>query len=83
MIPIVLFDQLYSFDRGSLIQAIPRPDSIPEAQEERFRMASGELFDRITQLADNAGSTDEHRALNYVAVRYPAIYAKTAEAYQQ
>lgn len=33
------------------------------------------------QLADNAGATDEHRALNYLAVRYPAIYARTAEAY--
>jgi hypothetical protein len=31
--------------------------------------------------ADNAGSTDEHRALNYLAVRYPAIYATAAEAF--
>ena len=31
------------------------------------------------QIADNAGATDEHRALNYLAVRYPAIYAKAAE----
>jgi hypothetical protein len=27
------------------------------------------------QLTDNAGATDEHRALNYLAMRYPAIYA--------
>lgn len=33
------------------------------------------------QMADNAGATDEHRALNYLAVRYPAIYATAAEAY--
>jgi hypothetical protein len=33
------------------------------------------------QLADNAGATDEHRALNYLAVRYPAIYATAAEQY--
>jgi PatG C-terminal len=32
-------------------------------------------------MADNAGATDEHRALNYLAVRYPAIYAKAAEAH--
>lgn len=31
--------------------------------------------------ADNAGSTDEHRALNYLAVRYPAIYATAADAF--
>ncbi len=27
------------------------------------------------------GATDEHRALNYLAMRYPAIYARTAEEY--
>ena len=38
---------------------------------------------RIMQMADNAGATDEHRALNYCAVRYPAIYAKAAEEFAQ
>ncbi len=32
-------------------------------------------------LADNAGSTDEHRALNYLVVRYPAIYTIVADAF--
>ena len=32
-------------------------------------------------MADNAGATDEHRALNYLAVRYPAIYATAAECH--
>jgi hypothetical protein len=32
-------------------------------------------------VADNAGATDEHRALNYLAVRYPAIYAWAADAH--
>jgi hypothetical protein len=36
---------------------------------------------RIIQMADNAGATDEHRALNYLAVRYPAIYATAADAF--
>ena len=30
-----------------------------------------EVLDLILQTADNAGATDEHRALNYLAVRYP------------
>ncbi len=81
VVPIVAFDQLYSFDRGSLIGAIPRPDSVAEEDEEQFHVAAGELFDRVIQLADNSGATDEHRALNYLAVRYPAIYARTAEAF--
>ena len=83
MIPIVAFDQIYSFDREALVAAIPRPETIPERQERQFRAAAGELFDRIMQLADNAGATDEHRALNYLAVRYPAIYGRAAEAHGQ
>jgi hypothetical protein len=80
MLPIVVFDQIYSFDRSALIQNIPRPETIPATQ---FTQTCEELFDRIMQMADNAGTTDEHRALNYCAVRYPAIYAKAAEAYGQ
>jgi hypothetical protein len=80
MVPIVVFDQLYSFDRDALLGAIPRPKGVPAKEEDRFRAAAAELLDRILQMADNAGATDEHRALNYLAVRYPAIYAQTAEA---
>jgi PatG Domain len=78
MVPIVMFDQIYSFDRSALIQGIPRPETIPANQ---FTQTCEELFERIMQMADNAGATDEHRALNYLAVRYPAIYASAAEAY--
>lgn len=78
MLPIVVFDQIYTFSRELLVSAIPRPEAI---SAEAFGPAASELFDRIMQMTDNAGSTDEHRALNYCAVRYPAIYAKTAEAF--
>jgi hypothetical protein len=78
MVPILGFDQIYTFSRESLIDAIPRPDQI---SAEDFRAASRELFDRIMQMTDNAGATDGDRALNYLAVRYPAIYAKAAEEY--
>jgi hypothetical protein len=78
IVPIVAFDQLYSFDRDSLIASIPQPEQIPA---ERFREAAAEVFDRIMQLTDNAGATDEHRALNYLTVRYPAIYAAVANAH--
>ena len=49
--------------------------------EEQFGPAAEELFDRIIQMADNAGAANEHRALNYLAMRYPAIYAKAAEEF--
>jgi hypothetical protein len=80
LVPIVVFDQIYSFDRDELIKAIPRPDGMAAKQEKQFRSAAGELFDRMMQMADNAGATDEHRALNYLAVRYPAIYATATDA---
>jgi hypothetical protein len=35
------------------------------------------------QIADNAGATDDHRALNYLAVRYARIYAHTAEMHRR
>jgi PatG C-terminal len=81
VVPVVVFDQLYSFDRDALLGAIPRPKGVPAKEDERFRATAAELLDRILQMADNAGATDEHRALNYLAVRYPAIYAQTAEAH--
>lgn len=81
MIPLVAFDQIYSFDRDALIASIPRPESVAAKEEQSFRAAAGELFDRIIQMTDNAGATDEDRAMNYLALRYPAIYARAAEAY--
>src|SRR5437660_3037978 len=78
MVPIVVFDQIYSFDRDALIKAIPRPE---KTTAKEFGPAAEELFDRIMLAADNAGATDEHRALNYLAVRYPAIYASAADAF--
>jgi len=78
LLPIVVMDQVYSFDIDSLLKSIPRPDTIAA---DRFDATAEEVFTRIMQLADNAGATDEHRALNYLAVRYSAIYATATEAF--
>jgi hypothetical protein len=78
VVPIVAFDQIYSFDRDALIKAIPKPEKV---SPEEFGPAAEELFDRIMKMNDNAGATDEHRALNYLAVRYQAVYANAAEAF--
>jgi hypothetical protein len=78
MVPVVAFDQIYSFDRDTLVKAIPKPEKIAATD---FAATSEEVFDRIMQMADNAGATDEHRALNYCAVRYQAIYANAADAF--
>src|SRR5256885_1659840 len=41
MVPVVVFDQLYSFDVDTLIGSIPRPEQIAA---EQFGPASEELF---------------------------------------
>jgi hypothetical protein len=80
MVPLVVLDQLYGFDRHAFLEAIPRPaDTSPV----NFGAVAAEIFDRIVQLADNAGATDAHRAVNYLVLRYPAIYALAAERYAQ
>ena len=49
--------------------------------EESRGISTPAAIDRIMQLTDNAGATDEHRALNYLAMRYQAVYASVAEAF--
>jgi hypothetical protein len=80
MVPIVVFDQIYSFDIDSLIKSLPRPEKVVAKD---FEAMAEELLYRIMQMADNAGATDEHRALNYLAVRYPTAYATAAEAFDR
>ena len=79
-LPVVVFDQIYSFDRASLIASVPVPESNKNAA--KFRSAAGDLFDDIRQLSDNAGALDEHRALNYLAVRYPRVYASATTRFE-
>ena len=75
--PILIFDQIYAFDRESLLKSIPKPkDADP-----KFTKAAGEMFDRIIQQSDNSGATDVDRALNYLAVRYDRIYSLAAEQF--
>jgi hypothetical protein len=79
-VPIVFFDQVYSFDVGSLIKSMPRPE---EKAAKEFEPVAMELFERILQITDNAGATDENRALNYLAVRYPAIYITANQKFDE
>lgn len=80
IVPIVVFDQLYSFDRDDLVSSIPRPK---KSDAKQFGVAAAELLERIINLADNAGSTDEHRALNYMLVRDRGLYTHTVEQYER
>jgi hypothetical protein len=73
---VVAFDHVYSVNRNELLKAIPRPEG---RTEEEFTEMSGELLDRIVDMADNCGATDEHRALNWLFFRYEKVHAKHAE----
>lgn len=77
-VPIVDCDRIYSFPLEEFVGTIPRSQGL---EIESFENAARELFERIQQMTDNVGQLDEHRALNYVALRYPAIYGKAVEMY--
>ena len=36
-------------------------------------------FGQMLQVTDNAGETDEHRAINYITIRYPEVYKMAAK----
>jgi hypothetical protein len=74
MVPIVRVDQIYSFDRDTLMKAIPKRKG---ESEDQIKKTANALFDHILQIADNTGELDGHRAINYLAVRYDEIYHRT------
>jgi hypothetical protein len=69
-----MVDQIYSFDRDALMKAMPKRKG---ENEDQFKKTAGALFDHIIQITDNVGATDEHRAINYLSVRYDEIYHRT------
>ena len=81
MLPTVAFDQIYSFTAEELVGAMTRPESIPEDQDEAFRATARELLSYTMEIAENTGSSDQHRAMNFLATRYDRIYSRVAEAH--
>ncbi|MCA9471829.1 MAG: hypothetical protein MRJ96_05130 [Nitrospirales bacterium] len=79
ILPMVMIEQVYSFDMKSLLKSMPTPEKMSPGQ---FSPIAQELYKQIIHMADNAGATDEHRAMNYLAVRYDAIYTVCAEQYR-
>ena len=69
--PMIIFDTLHSLDRTGLVQRVKKPNRVAARE---FVAVTDQLLLRIAQMADNAGDTDEYRALNYCAVRQPEMY---------
>jgi PatG C-terminal len=49
---------------------------------EDMQRVARHVFHQLTRRTDNRGLADEHRALNYLALRYPQIYRAVSEAYR-
>jgi hypothetical protein len=77
-VPILVFDQIYFFDRESLLKAIPKQKDV---EAKKFLAAAGEMFDRIISQSDNAGASDADRTMNYLAMRCDRIYSTAAQAF--
>jgi len=69
-------DQIASFE-DDFPKMVPRPDDVPEAE---FQETVRSVFDRIRRRADNTGVHDDSRALNYMALRYGAMYEVAGRA---
>lgn len=98
-VPIVMFDQVYSFLLEEFVDALTKKRKALEKDKDKqrdeiildmlkvpekaFADAATVTFRHLHQLTDNAGSSDEHRALNYLAVRYDRIYQLAAVLHHQ
>lgn len=76
-LPTVVFDQIYSFDVSTFVQAVSQNDE--QAGEygvgpEKSTAMAEQLFYSVLRLSENHGSSAEQRAVNYLTVRYEEIY---------
>jgi hypothetical protein len=93
VVPTVMYDLVYSFDTDSLIKRIANnfTDEIraktdtkkskePDKKiQDQITKGAEELFYYVVQISENIGASDKHRALNYLIVRYPALYTLVTE----
>jgi hypothetical protein len=80
---LVSADQLLTFTLDEFLNALTSTDGDGGSEggsDPDHRAAMRELFFRLTRRSDNQGFTDVHRALNYAALRYPALYRATLRA---
>jgi hypothetical protein len=77
-VPAVEVAQLLSFTLEEFVAGVPPADGV---DPERLAAAIGDVFRRIAGRDGNLGLTPEHRALNFIALRYPAVYHTVADGY--
>lgn len=85
-LPTVVVDQQLTFPVSDFLDALAGDEAgggkkAPGKADEKFRAAARDLFARLTRRSDNRGVSDEHRAANYLALRYPQLYRLATDAY--
>jgi hypothetical protein len=81
-LPLTTADQLLTFTLDEFLEALSASKAgTRKAEAAGHTEAFRELFLRLTQSTDNHGAADVHRARNYVALRYPAVYRTAEQAY--
>jgi hypothetical protein len=76
--PAVDVVQLLAFTAAEFASGVPTPQPVDPSQ---FASIVEEVFLRIRDRDGNHGLSVEHRALNFVALRYPEMYAVIASGY--
>jgi PatG Domain len=75
MLPSVALTQIYSFNIDELVAKLPRPKEVGEA-------AFKAVVQTLLQLTENPGVRPDHRAINYLVTRDPALHAAVAQRAQ-
>jgi hypothetical protein len=79
-LPVVSCDQVFSFTTqafiNNIVSAVTSGGSTVPGD---VTAAAQNAFSVMTLLADNAGQTDEHRAINYLTFKSLALYRKEIE----
>jgi len=83
-LPWVKPAQFLSFSRQEFLASIPSPadevDDKAEVETEAFRASARHVFAQVVGRTTNTGFGAESRALNYLALRYPAFYRTVFES---
>jgi hypothetical protein len=98
-LPLVGADQLLAFTLDEFAAAMPDAESGRHAEQagqaassapaqenpsrDQFNVIVRDVFRRITHRAGNFGISDNHRALNYMAVQNPKLYHAVAQAHRE
>ena len=78
-LPIVVVNQIYTFTEKAFVEHVLSSLGLTVDPTSDSYRAVLSAFQSFLQLADNGGNTPEHRAVNYLTLRYPDLYSMALE----